>query len=320
MESIASKFVFGCNVLGSMGSYMVHGWNKEAYVGDSSQTGSTAPMPTFLSNQAVIDTLTELMKENGNMDKLSDDALVKICRQLEYFYTEEKVVGEKEMLALAKSLVDQSVWYHPLLAEQSAAATVSPPDSKVIQSKVPKVRFGKTELQISIITCGGMRLQNSWLPDNIPMLSPNRDFVLKSPPQKNIKACIQHCLKLGINHFETARMYGTSEYQITAALHELMEEGEIKREDFILQTKLVPADTKAFMKNWDATWSNVGEKMGYIDLLGVHAPADVDEKLQDTIAICKQLQKEGKIRHIGFSTHGSSEQIMALLNTEYVSG
>ena len=29
------------------------------------------------------------------------------------------------------------------------------------------------------------------------------------------------------------------------------------------------------------------------------------------------MKEEGKIRHIGFSTHGTSEQIMALLNTEY---
>lgn len=26
----------------------------------------------------------------------------------------------------------------------------------------PKVRFGRTELQVSIVTCGGMRLQQSW--------------------------------------------------------------------------------------------------------------------------------------------------------------
>jgi predicted aldo/keto reductase-like oxidoreductase len=316
MGSIASKLMFGCKVLGSMGWYMVHGWNKEAYIGDSSKTGTTAPMPTFLSNQAIIDTLTKLMKETGNLDKLSNDALVKICRQLEYFYTQEKVVDEKEMLELAKFLVDQSIWYHPLV--EKSAATVSP-DPELFKSKVPKVRFGKTELQISIITCGGMRLQNSWLPDNIPMLSPNRDFVLKSPPQKNIKDCIKHCMKLGINHFETARMYGTSEYQITEALFELMEEGEIKREDFILQTKISRGDKKTFMKSWDATWSNVGEKLGYVDLFAIHAVADIDEKLEESIAICKQLQKEGKIRHIGFSTHGSSEQIMALINTEYVS-
>lgn len=274
-------------------------------------------MPKFLSDQAIVDALKTLINETGtSLDKLSDDALVKICRQLEHFYTKENVVGEKEIYALAEFLIDQSIWYQPLVD----ASTKVSPDSKLLKSIVPKVRFGKTELQISSITCGGMRLQNTWLPDSIPMLSPNRDFVLKSPPQQNIKDCIKYCLALGINHFETARLYGTSEYQMTEALYQLIQEGEIKREDFIFQTKIVSSDKKGFMKLWDATWSNVGEKLGYIDLFAVHGVADVNEKLEETIAICKELKKEGKIRNIGFSTHGSSEQIMALLNTEYVGG
>jgi len=127
-----------------------------------------------------------------------------------------------------------------------------------------------------------------------------------------------HCYST--NDYKTRRMYGTSEYQITEALYQLMQENSIKREDFIFQTKLVPAKTKNFSKSWDATWSNVGDKLGYIDLLSVHAVADNDEKLEETMKFLKEVKKEGKIKHIGFSTHGSSEQIMDLINTKQVRG
>lgn len=316
MGAVISKLVFAVKLVKAIGEYMIFGWSKQAYLGDSVNTEKQIMLPKFLSDPAIVAALSKFMEETGNLSKLSDDALVKICRQLEHFYNNENVVDEKEFMSLTRFLVDQSVWYRPLV---DRSVTVSP-DSEVFKSKVPKARFGKTELNISIITCGGMRLQNSWLPDNIPVVSPNRDYVLKSPPQKNIKDCIRYCMALGINHFETARLYGTSEYQMTEALYELMQEGEIKREDFIFQTKIVCADKKTFLKLWDATWSNVGEKLGYIDLFALHAIADVNEKLTDCIAICKELKREGKIRNLGFSTHGSSEQIMNLINTEYVSG
>lgn len=123
---------------------------------------------------------------------------------------------------------------------------------------------------------------------------------------------------MGINHFETARMYGTSEYQMTEALYELMQEGFCKREDFIFQTKIAPATTKEFQKRWDLSWANVGEKLGHIDLFGVHAAADNNENLKETMAFLLERKKEGKVKNIGFSTHGTSEMIMELINTEQV--
>ena len=59
--------------------------------------------------------------------------------------------------------------------------------------------------------------------------------MLKSKSQEQLKELIRLSLKLGINHFETARMYGTSEMQFADALFEMISNGEIKRDDFILQ-------------------------------------------------------------------------------------
>ncbi|CAJ1941337.1 unnamed protein product [Cylindrotheca closterium] len=313
MGSVASKVVFGLDVTKNIGAYMIYGWSKVAYQGDVKTIADEKKEgPTFLDNEALVKALSSKAFEQSKLDLLTDDALAKIGRQLEYFYDKEKA-SEAEIVEIAKGLIDQSIWYLPLVSDKIGTDK----DRKALQkSKCPKVRFGKTELQISLITCGGMRLQNTWIPDNVPLLSPSRNFVLKSPPQENIKKCIKHCLSLGINHFETARMYGTSEYQMTEAIHELMQEGFCKREDVIFQTKLVPMLTKDFQKIWDTTWKNVGEKLGYIDLLGVHAAAENNEKLKDTMAFLLEKKKEGKIKHIGFSTHGTSEMIMELINTE----
>jgi len=65
-------------------------------------------------------------------------------------------------------------------------------------------RFGRTDFQIPVISCGGMRYQESWKDDD----------PVSDESQKNLEACIRKALDLGINHIETARGYGTSEYQL----------------------------------------------------------------------------------------------------------
>lgn len=67
-----------------------------------------------------------------------------------------------------------------------------------------------------------------------------------------------------------SRFYGTSEFQFGEALGEMLEKGEIKREDFILQTKIPAFSTKKdFMKRWDETWGHV-KRVGHIDLFAIH--------------------------------------------------
>ena len=80
---------------------------------------------------------------------------------------------------------------------------------------------------------------------------------------------------------------------------------------------MVTPTKKEFEKLWKASWGNI-EKLGHVDLFAMHAISFVDEPLMECLDFCEQLKKEGKIRHIGFSTHATSEQIMDLLNTERV--
>lgn len=151
---------------------------------------------------------------------IHDDSFLKIIRQLEFWHS--KQTSETEMLALAERLCKSASWKE--LAQDETAEE---------KFTVPKVRFGKTELQMPIITCGGMRLQETWIPDTIPLLKSNKSKVVKSKSQTNFKDVILACIKLGLNHFETARFYGSSEIQMATALKELIDEGVVKREDFM---------------------------------------------------------------------------------------
>jgi hypothetical protein len=138
------------------------------------------------------------------------------------------------------------------------------------RKKCPKVRFGKTELQMPIVTCGGMRIQQTWMPDDIPVLGPKKISHISKKCQNNLIECVRLSLKLGINHFETARFYGTSELQLVDALSQMIDAGEIKREDIIVQTKVSPAKTNEdFKKTFDKSWKHMS-KIGYIDLFSFH--------------------------------------------------
>jgi diketogulonate reductase-like aldo/keto reductase len=94
-----------------------------------------------------------------------------------------------------------------------------------------------------------------WIPDTIPLIKPNKSKVIQSSSQANLRDVILNCLKCGLNHFETARFYGSSEVQFVTALAGLVEDGTVKREEFIFQTKLFPNEKREdFLKQWEASW------------------------------------------------------------------
>ena len=276
-------------------SLLSHPWCLDI----ASRLDRTEAVPDVFTDPIIGPKVKAIIAEESS--KISDDSLTKIARQLGFWHKQN--LSEDKMLSLTQDLVD--------------TATILDSDFQC-----PKVRFGRTELQMPILTCGSMRIQYSWMPDSIP-ISPGRSGVLKSSAQKNLMDAVRTCIKKGINHFETARMYGTSEYQLAEALEGLMKAGEIKREDFIFQTKIAcPENRETMEKRFAETWKNVGEKLGHIDLFAFHcvskAPG-IDHLLDDSpdmpIAAVLQWQKEGKIKHIGFSTHGPADNIRRMIDS-----
>jgi predicted aldo/keto reductase-like oxidoreductase len=167
-------------------------------------------------------------------------------------------------------------------------------------------RFGRTGLSLPVISCGGMRYQHKWQdvdPKEIPPAN-----------QANLEACIHRALELGINHIETARGYGTSEMQLGAILPEL------PRDQIIVQTKIAPcADLAEFRRAFERSLRYL--RLDHVDLLALHGINNaelLDWSLRPggCLAAARQLQREGRARFIGFSTHATPDLILRAIETD----
>ena len=166
-------------------------------------------------------------------------------------------------------------------------------------------RFGRTELQMPVFSCGGMRYQHSWQ-DVSPADIPQKN-------QDNLEATIHRAVELGINHIETARGYGTSEIQLGKVLP------QFERSELIIQTKVSPKpDPQDFLETVETSLDNL--QLDYIDLLGFHGINNADTLAYSVrpggcVDVAKKLQAQGKVRHIGFSTHGPTQIIVDAIET-----
>lgn len=167
-------------------------------------------------------------------------------------------------------------------------------------------RFGRTELQMPIFSCGGMRYQFKW--KDMPA------WLIPKDNQRNLEATIRRSIEVGINHIETARGYGTSEMQLGKILP------KFPRDKLIVQTKVSPKpDPKEFRRQFEQSLKFL--KLDYVDLLGVHG-INTPQLLHDSIRpggcmdVARQLQAQGKVRFIGFSTHGATDLIIKTIETD----
>jgi len=165
-------------------------------------------------------------------------------------------------------------------------------------------RFGRTELQMPIFSCGGMRYQHSW-----------QDIDSKAIPdegQKNLEATIHRAFELGINHVETARGYGSSELQLGYVLPQL------PREQLVVQTKVSPkADPKDFAEAFEKSLSLL--QLDYVDLFSLHGinnDSTWQWCLEGCLDIAYELKAKGLVRHIGFSTHGPTDIIVKAIESD----
>ncbi len=156
-----------------------------------------------------------------------------------------------------------------------------------------------------VISCGGMRYQHKWQdvpPQDIP-----------AENQDNLEATIRRALDLGINHIETARGYGSSEMQLGRILPTL------PRDKMIVQTKVAPMATQdEFFKTFDKSMDYL--RLDHVELLSLHGINNrqlLDWSLRKGGCLegARKLQKEGRARHIGFSTHATPDIIMEAIES-----
>lgn len=156
-------------------------------------------------------------------------------------------------------------------------------------------RFGKTGLPLSVFSLGTMRSLTS---------------------AETFEATVRAALDLGINHIETARGYGQSEALLGQTLQTL---GSAVRDRLTITTKLIPtADAASMTAAIDESLQRLQlETIDCVALHGLNTSQHLAwaQNVDGCMAALQAAQQAGKIRHIGFSTHGSLELIQAAILT-----
>ncbi|WP_371805564.1 aldo/keto reductase [Candidatus Lokiarchaeum ossiferum] len=155
-----------------------------------------------------------------------------------------------------------------------------------------KIRLGRTDLEISRIGMGGIPLQR--------------------PSEENAVKLIKYALDQGINLIDTSRHYGTSEERIGKAL-------KGRRDEVVLITRQSLMDGMTAKKNLQQSLATL--QTDYIDVWEFHNVGK--EKYENLLKpgsafdIAKQAQKEGKIKHIGITSHCFETMEKAIISENF---
>lgn len=157
-------------------------------------------------------------------------------------------------------------------------------------------RFGKTNLKLSVFSLGTMRYLT------------NAEIAHQT---------IEKALFLGINHLETARGYGQSEEYLGKAIKSGL---SVPRSQLYITTKIPPcADADNMNRYIDESLKRLN--LDYLDCLGIHG-LNTQQHLEwvqsknGCMQAVHRAVNDGRVKHIGFSTHGALEIILAAINTD----
>ncbi len=129
--------------------------------------------------------------------------------------------------------------------------------------------------------------------------------------EKDAQAIIEKALEEGVRFFDNAPLYsgGKAEERYGKFLTPKY------RDVAFIMTKTLAINRKDALKDLDNSLSRM--KTDYVDLWQVHAlqtPDDVEERVQNGVLDAfLEAQKKGKVRHIGFTGHGSYKAHLKML-------
>lgn len=152
-----------------------------------------------------------------------------------------------------------------------------------------KVNFGSTEIQVSAVAMGCMRMNQVELSDAAKL--------------------IEKAVENEVDFFDHADIYGKGECEKIFA--DALAMTEVKREDIFVQSKcgIVPGVMYDFSKEHIITSvenSLKRLKMEYLDALLLHRPDALVEP-EEVAEAFEHLEKQGKVRYFGVSNHNSMQ-------------
>jgi predicted aldo/keto reductase-like oxidoreductase len=181
-------------------------------------------------------------------------------------------------------------------------ADASPPN----RPPIPCRRFGRTELPMPLLSLGGMRFQQSWT--DLPAEQ------ITAASQANLRATLERAVAAGLHHIETARHYGSSERQLGWLL------AEVPDPQRILQTKVPPCeDADAFEAELATSFERLAvERIELLAIHGLNLPEHLEHTLRPggCLEVARRWQADGRIGHVGFSTHAPLPLIRAAIASD----
>ncbi|MDG2989334.1 aldo/keto reductase [Candidatus Synechococcus calcipolaris G9] len=150
-------------------------------------------------------------------------------------------------------------------------------------------RFGRTNLNLSVFSLGTMRYLGSAM---------------------EAEGVVQRAIALGVNHLETAPAYGPSEAYLGQSLKNLP-----VSDPLYITTKVLPKGTcEDIMQQVDQSLGRLGrDHLECLALHGLNQPEHLGWLDQGGQGALEAVLASGKVAHIGFSSHGPLEVILAAM-------
>lgn len=163
-----------------------------------------------------------------------------------------------------------------------AQGTQEPPEKKPDAVRIPTRPFGKTGVDVSILSLGGM------------FDIPSNQLLLKQ------------ALKWGVTHWDTADCYegGKSESGIGQFFARFPE----TRKEVFLVTKSDARDPDGMTKLLNRSLQRMNTNV--VDMYYIHGMKHMSEIDKGTRAWVEKAKSEGKIRFFGFSAHSNMEELL----------
>ena len=155
------------------------------------------------------------------------------------------------------------------------------------------MRLGKTDLSVSRIGIGGIPIQR--------------------PPEEIAIKVLQRCFDLGISYVDTSIAYGTSEERIGKAIPDY-------RDEIVIATKTGWRNKEMANECLEKSLTNL--QTDYIDIWQFHnvSTRSAFEQLfksEGAMEAAQQALQEGKINHIGISSHSLEVARKAIASGEF---
>ena len=207
------------------------------------------------------------------------DAILKSLKEVNNMTKQKKCWSRRNFLKTAGAAGVGSM-ISPLIA--SSNASTNAPYLAINLKTVPNRPFGKTGVNVSILSLGGsVNMQNSLL-------------------------LLKQAVRWGITYWDTAHSYGggSSERGIGKYFGKYPQD----RKKIFLVTKSWAWTLKGMTKQLNQSLEKM--KTDYIDLFFVHGISGIDEIDDQTRRWAEGVKSEGKIRFFGFSTHSNMAECL----------